>query len=330
MKILYRVYALGNHLYHSNRTVKACINCVVGKLCYSPLGNSAYHLIKRRYLMFPKRVQVETTSYCNAKCIMCPHSIMPRRNHHMRQETFEKIINELSDHRDELKVLSLHFLGEPLMDPKLCERIKQAKEAGIREVQLNTNVQLLDEEKAGGLLKSGIDAVTFSLGGLETDIQESRRVGTTLRTVEKNMDRFIRLANSSLAKKKPKLIIYTIKHSPADEAWKPVVQKYKGLVDSIAVIHQNNWGGSTINVEKEKNITQYRIPCPLIFSTMTINVNGKVNLCCIDYADREIMGDINKDSIYEVWNGKMEQYRLLHMKNQSASIPFCKECSLYR
>ena len=331
MKFLYRLYAIWNHFYHSNRTVKACINCIVGKLCYSPLGNSAYHLIKRRYLMFPKRVQVETTSYCNAKCVMCPHPIMPRRNRQMEQGLFDKIINELSEHRNELKVLSLHFLGEPLMDPHLFERVKQAKDAGIKEVQLNTNAQLLDEEKAEKLIRSGIDTVTFSLDGLQPEIQEKRRVGTSLSTVVKNIDFLLYLIKkNSFSGKKPRTIIYTIRNSSMDKAWKPIVQKYKGIVDSIAVINQNNWGGRIINTEKEQNLTAFRIPCPLIFSTMPINVEGKVNLCCLDYADKEIMGDIHEASIYDIWNGKMERYRLLHIRNQSELIPFCKECSLNR
>ena len=249
----------------------------------------------------------------------------------MEQELFEKIISELSEHRDKLKVLSLHFLGEPLMDPMIFERVRQAKDAGIKEVQFNTNAQLLDEERAENLLKSGIDAVTFSLGGLEPETQEDRRVGTRLNTVEKNIDYFIRLAHAhTLSGKRPKFIIYTIKYSSKDRAWQPIVRKYKGRVDSIAVVNQNNWGGRIVNTEREQNLTSCRIPCPLIFSTMTINVNGRVNLCCLDYADREIMGDLHRESIYEVWNGKMEQYRMLHMNNQLETIPFCKECSLYR
>ncbi len=331
MKILYRIYVISNRLYNYNRAIKTCFNWIVGKLCYSTLGQSVYPLIKQRYLTFPKRVQIETTSYCNAKCVMCPQSIMPRRNQHMQEELFEKIINELSVYRDKLKVLSLHFLGEPLMDPMIFERIRQAKDAGIMEVQFNTNAQLLDEEKAESLLKSGIDTVTLSLGGLEPETQEDRRVGTRLSTVEKNIDYFIRLAkNNEISKKKPRFIIYTIKQFSGDRAWQPVVRKYKRIVDSIVVVNQNNWGGRIINTERERNLTSCRIPCPLIFSTMTINVNGKVNLCCLDYADKEVMGDLHEIGIYDVWNGKMEQYRTMHMKNQSEAIPLCKECSLYR
>jgi len=331
MKLLYRLYELENHIYHYNRRTKACINWFVGNLCASPIGQGIYSLIKPRMLSFPKRVQVETTSYCNAKCEMCPQPIMPRRNRHMDQEVYEKIIKELAKNRDKLNTLSFHFLNEPLMDPRLFERIKLAKDSGIRQTQLNTNAQLLNEEKAIKLIESGIDTVTFSLGGLEPETQDQRRVGTSLSSVEKNIDNFIALINSpAFLTRKPKVIIYTIKSSSEDKAWKPVVKKYKNQVNAIVVINQNNWGGRSKNIEKEQNLTEYRVPCPSIFTTMNINVDGKVNLCCVDWEDREIMGDLREQSVSEIWNGKMETYRRMHLQNRSEKIPMCKECTIYR
>lgn len=330
MKLLYRIFAYSNHFYHNTCRAKASFNWFVGNLCASPPGISIYNIVKRRYLNFPKRVHIETTSYCNARCEMCPHAIMPRRSRHMDQALYDKIIFELSHHRNEVDTVSLHFLGEPLMDPLIFERIKQAKDAGIRKVQMNTNAQLLNEQYAENLIKSGIDAVTFSLGALEPETQEKRRVGTSLRTIENNIDSFIKMTKKTISNKKPSIIIYTIRSFAEDSAWKPIVNKYRNLVDEIAVINENPWGTKQKNAAKEPGLTRFRIPCPLIFSTLPINVDGKINLCCRDYADREIMGSLYESDIYDIWNGKMEQYRLLHMKNKSERIPLCEECTIYR
>ncbi|MBN2108518.1 MAG: SPASM domain-containing protein [Deltaproteobacteria bacterium] len=263
---------------------------------------------------------------------MCAHPIMPRRNQHMDQGLYEKIITELALHRDQLKVLSLHFMGEPLMDPLIFERIKIAKQAGIQEVQFNTNTQLLTPEKARLLLESGIDAITFSLGGLDKESQDKRRIGTISHVVEQNIDYVIDLIDSyGNDRKKPKKFIYTIKNSSQDKAYLPIMKKYKNKVDGIAVVNQNNWGGESKNHEKDIHLTSHLIPCPFIFSEMLINVNGKVNLCCIDYADREIMGDVSTSSLYDIWNGqKMEAYRLLHLKKKSDRIALCSECTIFR
>ena len=331
-KLLYRLYSFFSNFYFNNRALKTGFNWVAGNLCASPPGIRCCKYIQNKFLDFPVRVQIETTSYCNAKCIMCAHSIMPRRNQHMDQSLYEKIIAELAQHRDRLKVLSLHFMGEPLMDPLIFDRIKLAKQAGIHEVQFNTNTQLLTPEKARLLLESGIDTITFSLGGMEKESQEERRIGTKSHIVAQNIDYCIDLIDAQSAdRKKIKKFIYTIKSSSHDRAYEPIVKKYKNRVDGIAVINQNNWGGSSINEEKNIHLTRHLIPCPLIFTEMLINVNGKVNLCCIDYADREIMGDAAVSSLYDIWNGKkMEDYRLLHLKKKSGRIPMCKECTLFK
>ena len=332
LKLLYKLYALLSNFYFNNRALKTSFNWVAGNLCASPPGIRACQYLHHAFVDFPVRVQLETTSYCNAKCIMCAHVNMPRRSRHMEQSLYEKIIAELAQHRDQLKALTLHFMGEPLMDPLIFDRIKLAKKAGIQVVQFNTNSQLLTQEKAHLLLESGIDAITFSLGGLEKDTQETRRIGTKSDMVEQNIDYCIDLIDAyGPDRKKPKKFIYTTKSSSQDRAYEPIIKKYKNRVDDISVLNQNNWGGSYVNEEKSAHTTRHRIPCPLFFSTMLINVNGMANICCLDWADRAVMGDANTTSLYDIWHGKkMEDYRLLHLKKKAASIPLCKECTLFR
>ncbi len=242
-KSLYQAYKLLSDFYFNNRLLKAGFNWLAGTICASPPGMRAFQYLHHRFVDFPFRVQIETTSYCNAKCIMCAHPIMPRRNQHMEQGLYEKLISELAQHRDQLKILSLHFMGEPLMDPLLFERIKLAKQAGIQEVQINTNIQLLTPEKARLLLESGIDTITFSMGGLDKESQEKRRIGTTSHIVEQNIDSCLDLIDAlGPDRKKPKKFIYTIKSSSQDRAYVPIVKKYKHRVDDISIVNQNNWG----------------------------------------------------------------------------------------
>ena len=332
LKLLYKLYALFSDFYFNNRALKASFNWVASNLCASPPGIRACQYLHHAFVDFPVRVQLETTSYCNAKCIMCAHVNMPRRSRHMEQSLYEKIIAELAEHREQLKVLSLHFIGEPLMDPLIFDRIKFAKNAGINVVQFNTNAQLLTPEKARKLLESGIDTITFSLGGLEKETQEQRRIGTISHVVEQNIDYVIDLIESyGNDRKKPKKFIYTIKSSSQDKAYLPIMKKYKNKVDGIVVINQNNWGGISKNQEKDIHLTRHLIPCPYMFTEMLINVNGKVNLCCTDYADKEIMGDVSTSSLCDIWNGeKMEAYRLLHLEKKSGRIELCSECKIFR
>ena len=331
LRLLYRFYSLLSNFYFRNPAMKAAFNWGFCNLCATPPGTWAAMKLHKKFLDFPARLQIETTTYCNAKCVMCAHARMPRRSRHMDQALYEKLIRELGERRDQLKVLSLHFMGEPLMDPLIFDRIQLAKEAGIREVQFNTNCQLLTPERAQRLIDSGIDTITFSLGGLEKESQDERRLGTSSQTVEQNIEYCIGLIESQPPGKKVKKFIYTIKSSSRDRAYEPIVAKYKGRVDGISVVNQNNWGGTYINEEKNAYLAGNRLPCPLLFSTMLINVNGLANICCLDWEDREVMGDATTASLHEIWRGKkMERYRLLHLKKKSDSISLCRECTLFK
>jgi len=45
----------------------------------------------------PSVFHIETTNFCNAKCVMCPHEKITRPRSHMPWELFTKIIDEILD-----------------------------------------------------------------------------------------------------------------------------------------------------------------------------------------------------------------------------------------
>ena len=53
--------------------------------------------------------------------------------------------------------------GEPLLDPKLPDRIAQLKQGGVSDISISTNVSLLNESKAVDILEAGIDIVILSV-----------------------------------------------------------------------------------------------------------------------------------------------------------------------
>ena len=104
---------------------------------------------------FPYIYNIETTNYCNMKCVMCPRTMfMTRKNIWIDDKLFEKLIsdvkihdqknleyfwnwiendykqplNEVSENGFYFSVISrhlvLHGFGEPFLDKKLIQRIK--------------------------------------------------------------------------------------------------------------------------------------------------------------------------------------------------------------
>ena len=73
-------------------------------------------------------VAIETTSDCNRRCDYCPvgYDNMRRSAKHMSESLYQKIIEQLAAINYRGKV-ALQFYGEPLIDPRLDERISFAK-----------------------------------------------------------------------------------------------------------------------------------------------------------------------------------------------------------
>ncbi len=61
---------------------------------------------------------------------------------------------------------------------------------------------------------------------------------------------------------------------------------------------------------------------------MVIAFDGKVPICCQDYLARHVMGDVNRESLMDIWNNRKFQHARAHLrlKDRSFSI-VCSNCN---
>jgi len=72
------------------------------------------------------------------------------------------------------------------------------------------------------------------------------------------------------------------------------------------------------------------LPCYKPFNEMVIYWDGKVALCNHDWCNQEPLGDLNQQTIEEVWNGQAYHYiRELNSKGERYSIPSCETCDQF-
>ena len=123
--------------------------------------------------ILPEIVQIESTNICNAKCVFCPRDEMHRRQGIMSFDLFKKIVDECV----ELGIthVRVHNYGEPFVDRKLVEKVRYAKEKGIKEVGMISNGSLITEEVARGMIEAGLDAINISVDASGKEVFESTR-----------------------------------------------------------------------------------------------------------------------------------------------------------
>ena len=117
-----------------------------------------------RFRQFPMFhwVQIEASTYCNRKCHGCPVSVFPREKDFMSDETFTKIVDELSG----LKfsgTIHLHSFNEPLADRTIVEKVRFiSKRLPKAQIKMNSNGDFLTLKLLRQLFSAGLEEISLT------------------------------------------------------------------------------------------------------------------------------------------------------------------------
>jgi MoaA/NifB/PqqE/SkfB family radical SAM enzyme len=147
--------------------------------------------------------QIEPTSRCQLKCVMCPRTVYSKEwdNGEMPLALYEKISRyfSLADN------VHLQGWGEPLLHPEISLMIQIAKAENCK-ASLTTNGMLLTQDISEEFIKKGLDTVAVSLAGGVRETHENIRCGSHF---EQIIDNIRTLANLKLKmrSKTPKIVL---------------------------------------------------------------------------------------------------------------------------
>ena len=137
-------------------------------------------------------IQIEVTSRCTLRCVMCPRVALADRwpALDLPWEAFQRIAGAFRHTR----FVHLQGWGEPLLHSRLFDMIAAAKGAGCR-VGFTTNGMLLDQETRQRLLHLDVDLVAISIAGATRETHERIRAGSDFSTILWNTSRLLALRN---------------------------------------------------------------------------------------------------------------------------------------
>ena len=127
--------------------------------------NRSIYVLKNYFLdtdaLF-KQIEIETCSICNRNCEFCPVSLRKRPAEFMKTELFHKIIQELKEINYQ-GLISLHHYGEPLLDDRLEDFIKEIRaELGNNRIEINTNGDFISTERYNSLKNAGLSLLRIT------------------------------------------------------------------------------------------------------------------------------------------------------------------------
>lgn len=281
------------------------------------------------------RLAIEITNICNANCSFCAYRYMHRPKTILSNEQFKFFLDKYVEYGGgQLKFTPI--VGDPLVDLKFIDKIKMAKETGvINYLYTYTNLIGLGNFKVEELIQSGIDKIDIStcLGGKE---MYKRLYGVDqYENVMHNL-RELFLENKKFGSP-VKLEIIVRSDKPYKEMVEDFDYRYFVEVYGYTPRIMENWDNWTGLITKKdlpkgqkfRKIGSMEKPCSLFYRGLIILTNGEVGACwCRDMETQLIVGNIYKNSLEEIWNGK--KLKSLRKNWQEGRLPeVCKKCYQY-
>jgi radical SAM protein with 4Fe4S-binding SPASM domain len=288
-------------------------------------------------LKTPFVIFVDPSDICDFQCKFCPTADrelmkkIPGRNHIMDFNLYKKIIDDICKFEKPIKVLRLYKDGEPLLNPQFAKMVKYAKEKKCsKRIDTTTNASLLNPKRNLEIIEAGLDRINISIEGVNEKqylefskykIDFDKLVGNIRHLYEnrKNCEIFIKICGDTISKEDKKKF-YEIFGDIADGVY---------IEHIMACWPEFELKGVKVNQEVGlygQKIKEVQV-CPYVFYSFSINSDGSASACFLDWSKKLIIGDVKKESVKDIWNGKkLLSYQKMFLEKKRKEHPVCGNC----
>lgn len=247
-----------------------------------------------------KIVSLETATACNQKCYFCPVSIAPREDEIMSTAMFENIVGQLTAFRETLQSVFLQSYNEPTIDRRFVEQCRTLFAAQL-PVAVLSNGSGLTPAKVDALAESGpLRFLCINLSTLDRERYAADRGEDHLGIVLRNLDYVKDVAVAA----EMKIVVLGTGNAVHDADYAAIAERFAGSrfgVEKHVVMDRAGW--LDVGLKPPARKAQLR-GCDNVGSRplqhLHITPAGKCVLCCEDYDEKYVVGDLTASSIAEV------------------------------
>lgn len=278
---------------------------------------------------FPLCVEIESSYLCNLKCPMCTRQTLGTfgEGGFIAKGLYSKILSEAG--RYKMPAIMLDHEAEPLTNPDIPEMVKKAKEAGILDIWMHTNANLLTKGLSEQLIENGLTRINFSIDASIAETYDKMRPGGDFEKVLKNVMNFLKLRNRLKKKYIRTRVSFAVQDANKSEKesffnfWKDKVN----VVTFQRLVDFNKFKNQDKNLRKCND----GFICYKLWQLLIIRYNGDIVPCSMPFRHYDtkdyLLGNLHEQNIKECWDSpKLNKIRKLHMKKKYHEVPFCKDC----
>jgi radical SAM protein with 4Fe4S-binding SPASM domain len=258
-------------------------------------------------------IGVETAAHCNRACHFCPtnNTVFPPKAF-MERELFERIIADLASwgYRGGF---SLYGHNEALLDRRLVELTRYAQEQLLEIHQsLSTNGDKLTLETALALFDAGLKTMLVNCYDDRNNLIE--RMLAIAKHLESLPGYHVHYVGSDAR-------AFPMHYHPTDRSFTLYdARKYGEGFPGISSRAGNVAGFLTLAEPLAQN-------CERPWTHVHVKYNGDVILCCQDWAEEVVLGNMREQSLVDIYNGQLaEHYRTKLGERDRRGLKLCERC----
>jgi MoaA/NifB/PqqE/SkfB family radical SAM enzyme len=236
-----------------------------------------------------------------------------------------KIVDEIALENPHIRVWEI-FFGEPFICKDIAERVKYAKDRGLTDVVTNTNGVLMTDERARKIITAGLDAIYVGIDAFSKEVYDQIRVGGNFAKVVANVLNYKKLLGE-IGKPNQQIFVQFVKGEINEHEAESFRIFWTESGINVKIRPRISWIGAIDAPNLWDNGEVQRKPCYWLMRTLNICVDGTVALCAADLSRRVNCGDVNSQSLKEVWAGVLKQYRDAQAAGKYGDLPqVCQDC----
>jgi len=287
----------------------------------------------------PLNVEVESTYHCNLKCPFCARVVEgnSKVNQHMDRNVWETFCSQIKG--STTKSLMMDHEGESLLNPRLPDMISEARSAGVVDIWLHTNANLLTKRKSEELIESGLTKLNVSIDATTEQTYSKVRPGGNFARVEENLLNFIDLKRR-LDRRDIRVRASFVYNEQNKNERSSFIQRWKDHVNLVAIqsmIDMSSFAdpASFLSQRPDKHGDAKILnsfTCSHLWSTPILDTNGNIAACGMPIRTSTtndlIIGNILEERLSDLWNSdKIIKLRESH-KSSTISCETCQACAL--
>ena len=267
----------------------------------SKIVDDTLQYVEGSKIPLPSVVEISDSRTCNRSCVFCPRSD-PKwikefdNKEFIKKNLHEKICKELSEYNYSGIIVYSGF-NEPLLNKACFENVARTRKyLPNAKIELITNGDVLNLERINKLFSSGLSTLLISVYDGPEDMIKFKNL-----CAEANLNE--------------NQFVIRNRYLPPEEDYGITMSNRGGLMENAA--H---------SIESLKK--SIKEPCYYPSYNFFIDYNGDVLMCSHDWGKKNILGNLNKDTILDIWMSENAKKSRFNLANSDRDFSPCNVCDV--